>query len=53
MLRIELEYGYGNELIHNIVDDTTDELVATVFAGQEAAKQIIESLETMIALGGV
>lgn len=50
-LRIEVEYGYDGALVHNIVDDETEELVAIVFAGQEAAEQMIESLEVMQALG--
>jgi|LakMenEpi03Aug12_release.lakeMendotaPanAssembly.Ray.scaffolds.fasta_scaffold1675286_2 hypothetical protein len=50
MLRIEFEYGYDGELIHNIVDDKTDELVAMVFAGQETAEQMIESLDNARAL---
>ena len=50
-LRIEVEYAYDGELVHNIVDDETEELVAIVFAGQEAAEQMIDALETMQALG--
>lgn len=51
MLRIELEYSYDGELIHNIIDDSTDELVATVFAGEDVAAQIIDSLDTVNTLG--
>lgn len=49
-LRIEVEYGYDGDLVHNIVDDESDELVAIVFAGRETAEQIIESLENAHAL---
>jgi hypothetical protein len=49
-LRIEVEYGYDGDVVHNIVDDDTDELVAIVFAGQETAEQMIESLDNARAL---
>lgn len=52
-LRIEVEYSYDGELIHNIVADETDELVAIVFAGRETAEQMIASLETMTELGAL
>lgn len=44
-LRVELEYGYGGEVNYQIIDNETDELVAIVFAGQETAERMIESLE--------
>lgn len=53
MLRIELEYSYDGDLIHNIVDDETEELVAIVFAGQDVAEQMIVSLDTMTELGAL
>ena len=50
-LRIEVEYEYGVDAVHNIVDADSGELIAVVFAGREAAEQIVESLEVMTALG--
>ena len=52
-LRIEVEHGYDGEPIHNIIDDKTDELVAIVFAGQETAERMIESLEVMEQLESI
>ena len=44
-LVVEVEYGYGGELIHNIIDNENDELVAVVFAGRDVAEQMIENVE--------